>query len=88
MAKQVVESIPPNWEISRWPANVFPHDATRAKSFVRRHHKELMACGAISRIGRFRVILGAGYAAFLAKGISRVDGYDMPANRKQESAAA
>jgi hypothetical protein len=88
MRKQSVESIPANWEIDRWPKDLFPHDAKRAKSFVRRHRQELIACGALTRVGRFLVIVGAGYATFIAKGMDRVEGYDTPANRKRESVAA
>jgi hypothetical protein len=33
------------------------------------------------RIGRKRVVRGAGYAVFLAKGASRVEGFEIAANR-------
>ena len=88
MAAQSVESMPPNWEINRWPPNVFPHEPERARSFVRRYQKELIECGALTRIGRIRVVLGAGYAAFLEMGRGRVEGYEANCNKAKASAEA
>ena len=49
------------------------------------HQNELIACGALTRIGRRLTILGVGYAVFLVKGMSRVDGYEIAPNRKSKA---
>ena len=89
MAKQQVDSLPHSWDIMHWPVGVFPRigeettdeHLSRVRQFVRRHQAELLACGALTRVGRFKVLLGAGYAAFLAKNISRVEGYEFTGKR-------
>jgi hypothetical protein len=56
-------------------------NASKARYPMRAHETELIACGALTRIGRRKAILGAGYAVFLAKGLRRVPGFEIAPNR-------
>jgi hypothetical protein len=51
------------------------------------YQDELIACGALVRVGRKLVIIGAGYAVWLQKGAARVKNYEIAPNRTTESAA-
>jgi hypothetical protein len=82
MAKQTVQSLPHSWFIEDWPPYVVPGNPSRARRLVRVYQTELIACGALVRIGRRLALLGAGYAVFLAKGAKRVERFEIPPNRK------
>jgi hypothetical protein len=51
------------------------------------HRDELRDAGALTRIGRDLVILGAGYSAWLQKQVNRVDGFEIAPNRTRAAAA-
>jgi hypothetical protein len=59
---------------------VFPGDASRARYVLRHHRRDLVASGAIVRIGRQLVFMGAAYNAWLARHANRVEGYTLPMN--------
>jgi hypothetical protein len=82
MAKQTILPLPHSWYIDDWPPHVVPGNASKARYLIRAYETELIACGALTRIGRRKTILGAGYAVFLAKGMRRVQGLEIPPNRK------
>jgi hypothetical protein len=65
--KPKAAALPHSWLASEWPANVAPNRQGAAKHLIRTHRQELIACGALCRIGRSVTVLGAGYAVFLAK---------------------
>lgn len=88
MVKQAVQPLPHSWCIEDWPSYVAPGNATRGRHLVRMHQNELIACGALTRIGRRLTILGVGYAVFLTKGMSRVQGFEIPPNRKLKDSVA
>lgn len=81
MSKPKVSSMPHSWRLSDWPHGVTPNRVSAAKHLVRTHREELVACGALVRIGRDLTIIGEGYATFLARKAKRVDGYEIAPNR-------
>lgn len=81
MKKLAVESMPQSWAIPDHPRGVYPGDPSKMKYLSRAYRDELMACGALARIGRDLVVLGAGYAAWLAKNQNRVHGFEIAPNR-------
>lgn len=74
------EPAPHSWDIEHWPAAVYPHTSGRARYLVRSHRDELLVAGALSRVGRELIIIGAKYSRWLEKGASNVPGYVCPAN--------
>lgn len=81
MAKPKAASLPHSWLLSDWPPGVAPNRVSAAKHLVRQHRAELIECGALCRIGRNLVMLGEGYAVFIARHMGRVDGYEIAPNR-------
>jgi hypothetical protein len=73
--------LPHSWLFSNWPAGVAPGGESRGRYLFRVFKRELIAAGAITRIGRQVVFLGAGYARFLESRIGEVDGYEIQMNR-------
>jgi hypothetical protein len=56
---------PHSWEFDSWPAEVWPHDSKRGRWVARAYRKQLVAAGALSRVGRCLVVLGAPYTRWL-----------------------
>jgi len=75
------QSTPHSWAIESWPAEVHPNRPNRARYLIRTHRDELMAAGALVRVGRELVVLGARYTKWLELQASRVPDYDVAANR-------
>lgn len=75
------ELVPHSWDIEHWPQQVYPHTPNRGRYVVRSHKTELLNCGALTRVGRDLVVIGAAYAKFLATRAERVAGYDIAPNR-------
>jgi hypothetical protein len=67
--------IPHSWELDTWPASVWPHDTGRAQWVCRAYRKDLIAAGALSRVGYRVVILGAGYSRWLESRSAKVVEY-------------
>lgn len=61
MRAQAAEKIPHSWAISEWPPTVYPGNPQRARYVVRVHLESLTAAGALTRIGRELVVIGAGF---------------------------
>ena len=83
--------LPHSWRIVDWPRGVSPGGAAAGKYVVRANRDELLALGALSRVGRDLTVLGEGYARFLARKIDRVPGYvppGLPAKRRKSRASA
>ena len=72
--------------MSMWPVGVFPNDSMAARNFVRMYRDELVAAGALTRVGRRLVVLGAKYDAWLRSRIDQVDDYESPFSRKKKVA--
>lgn len=56
---------PRSWELSTWPAEIWPHNAKRGQWIGRAYRKELLAAGAMTRIGMKLVFIGAKYESWL-----------------------
>lgn len=80
-------NIPHSWSIDGWPVGVYPNSVTKARYLIRVHRDEMILSGALSRVGRDLIVIGDGYAKWLAKKAARVPGYEIAANRQPNAAA-
>lgn len=80
------ELVPHSWDIEHWPAHVYPHTPNRGRYVVRAHRNELIDAGALIRVGRDLVVIGAPYTKFLAKRAEHVATYDIAPNRDEQPA--
>jgi hypothetical protein len=87
MSSPKVSLVPHSWPITLWPAEVYPNDPKKGRYIVRAHKKELVAAGALTRIGRDLVVFGAGYSKWLALQAGKVAGFEVAANRERGKAA-
>jgi hypothetical protein len=85
MKQSTITPPPHSWTYGRWPEGVYPGDGQRGRHVCRAHRDDLLAEGALTRIGREIVILGGPYTRWLAKQSSRVRDFDVPANRPQHA---
>ncbi|MDX2153299.1 MAG: hypothetical protein SFV54_21315, partial [Bryobacteraceae bacterium] len=72
---EAVAPVPHSWAVKRWPESVYPHEAKRGAWLVRSHRTELLNAGALVRIGRELVVMGAPYSRFMQRHAERVGGY-------------
>ena len=87
MAKSAaVERLPSSWGISTWPTGVWPGDSARGRYVVRANKDELVAAGALVRVGRDLVIVGQNYASWLSKQSGRVHDFAIAPNKRQSAA--
>jgi hypothetical protein len=80
------ESLPHSWPINDWPQHVYPNRPSSGRYLVRAYRDELISAGALTRIGRELVVLGDGYARFLARRSDKVNEYPIPPNQAGEAA--
>jgi hypothetical protein len=81
---------PHSWYVSRWTEHapgVVPNTTAAARHLVRCHRDELTAAGALTRVGRELVIMGAPYSAWLVKQRGRVADYELKMNAKHGNGA-
>lgn len=88
MPRKDTANLPHSWAVTDWPAEVFPNKAHAAHYLVRSHETALTAEGALVRIGRQRVILGAPFSRWLAKHSRHVAEYQIAPNRDGSGRAA
>ena len=81
MPKKSATTTPHSWAVETWPADVYPHRPNRARYLVRLRRDELMAAGAIVRVGRELVVIGARYSRWLERQASRVPDFEIAPNR-------
>ena len=81
------ERVPHSWPVEEWPACVYPNRTARARYLIRAHRDDLVTSGALTRVGRDLVVLGAGYTAWLAKQSNRVNDFEIAPNREERTAA-
>jgi hypothetical protein len=72
-----------SWAVKQWPANVFPGSASRGRRVVREHRNQLVQAGAVVRVGRELVVIGARYQKWLERQATNVPGFECAANRQQ-----
>ena len=84
-----VSMVPHSWAVDEWPTTVYPHCPNRGKYIVRAFRTQLIAAGALTRIGRDLVVLGTGYSSWLSKQSDKVEGFEIAPNRgaREENAA-
>jgi hypothetical protein len=87
MSKVRPASLPHSWSINDWPVGVHPNRSSTARYLVRAHKDELLAVGALTRVGRELVILGEGYARFLARQMQTVPGFTYQGRSKRTPTA-
>ena len=80
--------LPHSWAIDQWPAGVYPNNVTKARYVVRVHRDELVLSGALTRVGRNLIVLGAGYNKWLQKKAGRVADFSIAPNRSQPAERA
>jgi len=81
--------VPHSWDLRSWEAaapHVWPHNEVAARRILKTRRAELQAAGALTRIGRNLVFLGAGYQKWLASQAPNVTDYDVPMNRPEHAA--
>lgn len=83
MAKITVQQAPHSWAIPEWPAHVYPHRSDRGRYLVRANRTALVEAGALTRIGRDLVVLGAAYCRWLESNAHQVDGYAIAPNKSR-----
>jgi hypothetical protein len=72
-----------SFAVSRWRPDVWPGDQRKADRVVRQFRAELVAAGALVRVGRELIILEARYEAWLSRHDSEVENFDVAANRRR-----
>ncbi len=78
-----------SWSLRTWQdqaPHVWPGNGELGRTVIRHHKAELHAAGALTRIGRELIIIGAGYQKWLASNAARVTDYDVPMNRPEHAA--
>ncbi len=78
--------MPNSWPLDSWPAAVFPNDQKKARYLFRANRAKLVACGAVTRVGRKVIFLGEGYSRFLISGMQRVDDFQIAPNALKQAA--
>lgn len=86
MKSEAITPLPHDWTIDTWPAGLFPYNGASARHLIYVNQPQLLAAGALVRIGHKIVILAAGYLKWLASNASRVPEYDLACNRPEHVA--
>jgi len=89
MTKQrnpIAQPAPHSWAIESWPAFVYPHSPGKGRYLVRCNRTALVQAGALSRVGRDLVVLGAPFSRWLESQSNRVAGFEIAPNRPEVAA--
>jgi hypothetical protein len=86
MTSKTQPTTPHSWGIESWPADVYPHRPNRARYLISTHRDELMAVGALVRVGRELVVLGTRYTRWLERQASRVPDFEIAPNASKDVA--
>lgn len=78
---------PHSWDLEHWPQEVYPHSERRARYVLRAHRNDLLAAGAIVRVGRVLVVIGDRYTRWLQLQASNVPEYASNANQGNQGAS-
>jgi hypothetical protein len=76
-----------SWAIKDWPSDIFPGSPTRGRTLVRCHRNDLVAAGALARVGRTLVVLGPQFERWLQRGVPKAlaEAFPVPANERRRS---
>lgn len=74
-SRTTTAAAPHSWDLEHWPPEVYPGSEPRARYLCRAYRDELLAAGALTRVGRELVVLGARYARWLESRACEVPGY-------------
>jgi len=74
-AAAAAAALPISWSIDHWPPDIYPGSPTRGRYVCRMNRASLMAAGALARVGRDLVVIGAGYARWLQRKTADVPGF-------------
>jgi hypothetical protein len=86
MPKIPVPTVPHSWRLDDWPAGVYPGAASKGRYVVRANRTALIAIGALVRVGRDLVVMGAAYSSWISKQGERVRDYQIAPNRQRAGA--
>jgi hypothetical protein len=86
--KSPIVPVPHSWSVPEWPRDVYPHSASRGRYVVRAFRDELVSAGALVRVGRDLVVMGASYSSWLTRQSSNVAGFEIAPNRARDATAA
>jgi hypothetical protein len=68
-----------SWAIGDWPENIYPNKADAGRHLCRAHRDSLEKAGALVRVGRELIVLGAAYFNWLKqRGLTEIE---MPCNK-------
>lgn len=76
------EPAPHSWDLEHWPTVVYPHTSGRARYLIRSQKTSLIEAGALSRVGRELIVLGAAYTKWLERQAVNVQSFECAANRR------
>jgi hypothetical protein len=77
---------PHSWDLEHWPTTVYPHTPGKGRYLVRSHRTSLVAAGALTRVGRDLVVIGAPFSKWLDSQAKRVAAYEIAPNAKRQAA--
>lgn len=86
--KTPIVPVPHSWAIAEWPRNVYPHSASRGRYITRAFRDQLVGAGALVRVGRDLVVMGASYSSWLTRQSNNVVGFEIAPNRAREETIA
>jgi hypothetical protein len=69
---------PHSWDFEHWPSHVYPHSENRARWLLRSKRAELLAAGAVVRVGREFVFIGAKFTRWLQMNACAVPNFKPP----------
>jgi hypothetical protein len=75
-----------SWRIADWPPHVFPGTADSGRHLCQEKRDALVKAGALVRVGRELVVLGAGYMKWLKSQSKRVDDFKIAPNSAEHAA--
>jgi hypothetical protein len=69
-SRAAAANVPHSWELDSWETiapDVWPHTTARAKWISRAYRKELIEAGALTRVGKTLIFMGAAYTRWLER---------------------
>jgi hypothetical protein len=79
---------PLSWSVNNWPPTVWPNSPHKARYVMRANRDSLILAGALSRVGRELIIIGAKYSRWLEKNSVNVPDFQIAPNASTSSIRA